>query len=475
MKLNSIWLIIITGSLLRLIFAATSLTIVYPDEHFQILEPANWVVNGFGWKSWEWYHGVRSWFVPSLYMPLLLALKSWGIAGGPNPIYACRIFTAVFSCIALWRFSVLLRDRGLGKMSQLVATALFAFSGTMIVWSATTFTETWVACALMIVMPSVLKNLNSYESKKWIIAGALIGLTFPMRIQILPWAAALGLIFLLGSKERRMLLFFVLGYFVPVALQGILDWATWGYPFYSAYKYVKVAVLGGVVDSNGTSPWYSYFLMMPKNLGWLFVSVFCVCAILAIVSRKMRWQRQDLWLIAPAAALIGAHMLIGHKQSRFVMPTYFVFFYLIGLFVQAILGRWPLLVKKIESWTRFSAVAVMCLVFSFFTWRWLYSPSHVPTNEMGELGAIVFADGGFKSSPQSCLLIVDHYWIWTRGEMILGQKVEFRDRRSIDVKVADLQECLYAFTQGSWSAQLFREWKLIGRDRWGNSVYRHGV
>jgi GPI mannosyltransferase 3 len=305
MKSYLIWIIIIFGSILRLIYAATELTVVYPDEHFQVLEAANWVVNGFGWLTWEWYKGVRSWFVPSLYMPVLYGLKAFGIQGGPISIYACRVLSAFFSCISLWRFWILLRERGLGQISQFITVGLMAFSGSMVIWSATTFTETWAACALMIGMPTVVSSLKSDNKKLWMIAGALIGLTFPMRIQLLPWAATLGLIFLFGKRERKLIPAFVLGFLIPVMCQGILDWVTWGKPFFSSYAYIKVAVVGGVVDLNGVSPWYTYFSIVPKNLGWLFIEIFVACLVFGLFTRRIRWQKQDLWIVLPAVSVIA--------------------------------------------------------------------------------------------------------------------------------------------------------------------------
>ncbi len=470
--MHSIWILLAAGFVLRICFAATSLTVVYPDEHFQILEPANWVINGFGWKSWEWYHGVRSWFVPSLYMPLLALLKILGIQGGPVSIYACRIFTSLFSCAALWQFWILLKQRGLGVLSQVVALGLLAFSGTMVVWSATTFTETWVFCALWIAMPTVIRNLKSNDIKKWIIAGALMGITFPMRIQALPWAGTLGILLLLTRKERKIFPFYILGFLIPVTLQGLLDWLTWGYPYYSSYKYIKVAVLGGVVDSNGVSPWYTYFSTIGNNLGILFWCSFFVLMGLGFISRKIRWLKEDFWIVFPAVMLVASHMLIGHKEMRFVMPIYPVFFYLIAIGVEGITLRWFSICSWIRKKLSLFAVSIACIVFSVVCWHFRFSSDHFPTNEMGDLSRLVYEDGGLRGTSEPCILLVDHYWVWTRGEMILGQKVKFIEKRSADIGETELQECSYALMQ-SWSEKFFRDrWIFVGKDRWGNSVYK---
>src|SRR6185437_11850256 len=111
-------LILIVGIILRIYAALSHIDTVHPDEHFQTLEPASKVVFGFGWMSWEWGVGSRSWFVPALYMPLLFIFKLLGFNGGPAPIFGCRVMMALFSGWMLFRIDKLLCQRGINKVAR---------------------------------------------------------------------------------------------------------------------------------------------------------------------------------------------------------------------------------------------------------------------------------------------------------------------------------------------------------------------
>src|SRR5262245_19927879 len=83
--------LLVAGIALRAATAIVHLDMVWADEHYQTLEPASTLVFDFGWKSWEWKEGARSWFVPALYVPVLWLCKAVGIEGGPVAIILCRL------------------------------------------------------------------------------------------------------------------------------------------------------------------------------------------------------------------------------------------------------------------------------------------------------------------------------------------------------------------------------------------------
>jgi hypothetical protein len=137
---SAAWIIFL-GCALRAYAAVSHLDISHPDEHFQSLEPASRVVFGYGWLSWEWHAGLRSWFVPGLYLPVLYAFKLLGFRGGPAPIIACRLLMAAATALALVRFRKLCADGALKKGSSLLALALFAFSPALAAAGAMTLSD----------------------------------------------------------------------------------------------------------------------------------------------------------------------------------------------------------------------------------------------------------------------------------------------------------------------------------------------
>ena len=62
---------------IRVIIALATRTFFQPDEYFQALEPAHFLVFGYGDLTWEWTSSppIRSIFYPALNVPIYWLLK----------------------------------------------------------------------------------------------------------------------------------------------------------------------------------------------------------------------------------------------------------------------------------------------------------------------------------------------------------------------------------------------------------------
>ena len=147
--------------MLRIYAAVSHLDISHPDEHFQTLEPASHVIYGFGWLSWEWTTGTRSWLVPALYMPLIWVFKILGFNGGVAPITACRVLMAVLSTFTLYEFWILLVESGMKRWASLVAISFFALSPACVAWGAMTLSDLWAMIFLWCALPYVLRSIRN--------------------------------------------------------------------------------------------------------------------------------------------------------------------------------------------------------------------------------------------------------------------------------------------------------------------------
>lgn len=69
---KSSWLPVLLPFAIRLPLAALTGTFWVPDEYYQALEPAHQSVFGYGHLTWEWttLRPIRSFFYPSLFIPL---------------------------------------------------------------------------------------------------------------------------------------------------------------------------------------------------------------------------------------------------------------------------------------------------------------------------------------------------------------------------------------------------------------------
>jgi hypothetical protein len=467
------WAIVIiaAGILLRAWLAVSAMPMVYPDEQFQTLEPASRVVFGFGWKSWEWEAGVRSWVVPGLFMPVLFALKLVGIHGGPASVHLCRLWVALWSGAALWGFHRLLADRGIGAGAHLAALALLCLCPAMGIWSAATFSEDWALIALWGLLPITARALERGEPAQWLLSGVLLGLTFTMRVQMAAWMVGLGAVLLWSRSDRRGLLPLGLGYLLPVLCQGLLDLVTWGRLFHSARENFAANLLRGVADLNGRLPWHAYFRLVWKDLGpWVLIPLLASLG-LALLLRRLRFRHMDRFILVPALGFVVAHSIIGHKETRFLLPAYPALFYLFALALDGLTERLP------GEGLRVKACAASVLIAPWSA-HVAANPARFPSLDSSELCVAIRRDGRLRIRPQGVLLLVENSWVWTRGELLFSGPVHYREVSADALTEADAEECAYAIIPGWFEAE-FRArtravaaWTRVKRDAHGNALMR---
>src|SRR6185437_13822333 len=84
----------------------------------------------------------------------------------------------------------------------------------------------------------------------------------------------------------------------------------------------------------------------------------------------------------------------------------------------------------------------------------VYSDEHTYQFDLSALTQKIREDGALQNG--GCLLLLDHYWIWTRGEMMIGSKIHFievNSRQPFNSLNPEAKSCVYAIT-------------LPGRDLW---------
>lgn len=92
---------------------------------------------------------------------------------------------------------------------------------------------------------------------------------------------------------------------------GLIDWATWDYPFQSFYLNFYVNIVKGKAAWFGVSPWYEYVVSLALVWKWA-----------AIPLLVLAYGTFRKWPILPltAATIFVVHSAIGHKEYRFLVP-----------------------------------------------------------------------------------------------------------------------------------------------------------
>ena len=97
--------------------------------------------------------------------------------------------------------------------------------------------------------------------RRLLLAGALLGLAFYLRLQLAP-AIAILLLWLIFVGPRRNLIPLFFGIGIALVLEGGLDAITWDYPFESLWRNLTYNIFYGVSAYYGTEPWYFYACLL---------------------------------------------------------------------------------------------------------------------------------------------------------------------------------------------------------------------
>jgi phosphatidylinositol glycan class B len=445
------------------------------------LEPASKIIFGYGWMSWEWSVGSRSWFIPALYMPVLFIFKLLGFEGGVAPIVGCRVLMALASGWMLVRFDALLRRRNLSDIARAISAIVYCFLPAFVAWGATTLSDTWATIFLWGALPTILDELETQNPRSWFFAGLWLGISFLARLQMLVWPAGIVLVLLLKKTSFKLLRSAAYGYGVVIAFQGVLDWVTWGSPFHSVIMNIQKNLIEDVASFYGKSPFYEYFPIVLKNMSTEFWLLFAVVLGLAIAARKAKLRIQDALILVPSFIYLLAHCLISHKENRFLLPIYPTIFYIFAVALDSIVlfvqdwsaGRFA----ELKAGLSRSRLAVFILVpgLALASSYNVYNTDHYYQFDLGELMSTVREDGGLSSG--RCLALIDHYFVWSHGELLQGRPVKYLEFSFSRGAPPEFQSCIYAVTAGGtpegFIARAGANWQLFATDSRGELLFKN--
>src|SRR5262245_7624631 len=90
-------LILVLAALPRVWAAVYDQGIFWPDEIFQTLEPAHRFAFGYGFASWEFQDGARSWLFPGC-IGIIWKLAVWlGVTSGPALVILAKVVMVALS------------------------------------------------------------------------------------------------------------------------------------------------------------------------------------------------------------------------------------------------------------------------------------------------------------------------------------------------------------------------------------------
>ena len=323
----------------RVALALWDHSIFWPDEIYQSVEQAHRIVYGPGFVPWEFRDGARSWFQPgliSIFFATIGQLGSW--SGLALVALAHLVMGGVYLIGTCYTMAL---ARGGGKGAGLSAGLLMASFPMLAILSHRVTSE---AAAMTAVVVGVYYLRSGRATLKAAIA---LGIAALLRYQCSIIVAACFL-FVCVRQGRRGVRDFALAGLGLLACVAVLDWITWGMPLHSLITYLRFNLLYSASTFGAEPPWF-YFVTLATSSGFVFV---------AVVAGLIRGSVRLPWVAALCALFLVVHMVIPHKELRFLLP--------IAPLAMAIAGAGlAILFESVRPTLRHLALASIVLLFVF--------------------------------------------------------------------------------------------------------------
>jgi phosphatidylinositol glycan class B len=303
-------LILFLSLLPYLLAALFSEGFLHPDEHYQILELlhlkiSNWTLDHI--FNWDYREHIRGWGQPFIYF-LLSKLIPFR-----DPFYlatAIRLFNAVIGWTAIY----LLLKRESSEKNFDRNLLIYSFTWFIPFLFCRTNSESLSASFFLIGVYAFFSMKRSSQ----VLAGLFWGGSFLIRFQMGVVVFVAVLWDLVKTRDLKKFSVVSIGVLGMVGLGILIDY--WGYGVweFSAWNYFTENILKSRASEFGTDPFYFYFTKpILKGIPPLSF-IFSVAFIFQIY--KKRWS---FWTII-SLSFITIHMLIPHKEVRFLSFVYFL-------------------------------------------------------------------------------------------------------------------------------------------------------
>lgn len=294
--------------------ACFSLGAFHADEHFQILEFANWKMGGLPESSlpWEFQEQMRSSLQPSIVCCVWYVLEFMDCY---SPFRATLILRLVSAVMALGVAMLLLRkiDRDFPSTSKW--NLLLFFGLWFSVYCGVRYSsENWSGLLFALGFARVVWQPEKRRAGNFFLAGFFLGLAFAVRFQVALLATGLvaWLIFV-RKTELKYLLLIAAGSLPALAIGALSDRWFYGEWVLTSWNYLNRTLINST-NKFGTEPWYHYFeILFFKGVPPVSIVVMA-SVILCFVLKPKHALSFSLF------PFIIAHFIIAHKEIRFMFP-----------------------------------------------------------------------------------------------------------------------------------------------------------
>jgi GPI mannosyltransferase 3 len=345
---------------------------LHADEHFQILEFANYKRGLVEARHlpWEFEARLRPTIQPALALVILESLSALSIRDPFLQAFLLRLLSGLFFLYSSYvLFKSLEADIRITWIRYLFMGCTF-FLYLFPIIGVRFSSENWCTCFFMLGFARLHTALRSLPDKSLsvreiFLTGLLFGLSFLFRYQaaIMLFCLAVWLLVFHWREFKSWLVMFS-GFAVIIVLGILID--RWFYDEWAltAWNYFNANLLQGVAASFGVEPWWWYFTKIDFSK-WMVLlnSVLIGLVVLFLITE---FKNPVSWIFA---LFVGVHLLISHKETRFLFPVLVFIPYMVARAIETLhtfLGsgrKALLLLSPIAVINGFAFVACMFRVF----------------------------------------------------------------------------------------------------------------
>src|SRR3569833_492258 len=359
-------LLLLTG--VTVVTAWFSNTFYFPDEHYQVLEFMGFKlgITPASELPWEFAARIRPWFQPLAYFLIAAPLRALGMTDMFSIVFVLRLLTGLFSLAALAAFARTVLPTVERRDESRVFVRYLPLFGFLPYLFVRTSSETFSAGVFALGLAAALSKRNT---PRLALAGLLCGLAFESRYQ--PGLMGLGLFAWLAVMARIRFAgraAFLGGGLVALAIGAVADHWGYGAGVVPPLGYVDVNLVQGVAAHQfGREPIFAYLYLLPAQI-FFAITLVLMAGMVAMWLRNPR--HAVTWATLP---FVLAHLLIAHKEARFLFPLAILATAFPVLGFSPRLPRWRATFERVWNWRRsIAAKAVTAISIAAMIYFALY-------------------------------------------------------------------------------------------------------
>jgi phosphatidylinositol glycan class B len=299
----------------------------HPDEHFQIIEFANFKIGNITESQLPWEFGVnmRPGIQPFIFF---IFYNTFLFIGLTNPFvitFILRLITSLFAIFTVYQLQKSLKPFFKSTEQEKIHLWLSLFCYALVYFQVRFSSESWSAILYTLAISFVLQK----HKHQYILFGLFSGLSFIFRYQSGFFIVGTGLWFLFIDKINiKTFVKITIGFAIAFFIGILFDYWLYNKFVLTCWNYFYQNIFEHKAAQFGTEPWYWYFTQTILHLfppyGWVIL-----LGLIALI--KLQPKNIITWSVF---SFIFFHCITAHKEFRFLFPIGFFIPFIVVVFIQ---------------------------------------------------------------------------------------------------------------------------------------------